>query len=211
MNLNRPLTSLIPSLEGEVLTVLAGADTAFTGNQVHRLIGAYSNRGVRDALQRLCAQGIVISQSAGAADLYTLNQSHLLANYIKRIANVRTEFFDLLSREVDSWRLKPDCAAVFGSTVRKDMTTDSDIDIFISRPSTVEFGESSWRAQITKLALMGEKLTGNHFQIFELGNSEINQELKVKGGVIYSIIDDGVVFHGPKDYLSKLRIRKDNA
>ena len=211
MNLNRPLTSLIPSLEGEVLTVLAGADTAFTGNQVHRLIGAYSNRGVRDALQRLCAQGIVISQSAGAADLYTLNQSHLLANYIKRIANVRTEFFDLLSREVDSWRLKPDCAAVFGSTVRKDMTTDSDIDIFISRPSTVEFGESSWRAQITKLALMGEKLTGNHFQIFELGISEINQELKVKGGVIYSIIDDGVVFHGPKDYLSKLRNRKDNA
>ena len=211
MNLNRPLTSLIPSLEGEVLTVLAGAEASFTGNQVHKIIGAYSDRGVRDALKRLCAQGIVISQSAGAADLYTLNQSHLLANYIKRIANVRTEFFDLLSREVDSWRLKPDCAAVFGSTVRKDMTTDSDIDIFISRPSTVEFGESSWRAQITKLALMGEKLTGNHFQIFELGNSEIDQELKVKGGVIYSIIDDGVVFHGPKDYLSKLRIRKDNA
>lgn len=211
MNLNRPLTSLIPSLEGEVLTVLAGAETSFTGNQVHKIIGAYSDRGVRDALKRLCAQGIVISQSAGAADLYTLNQSHLLANYIKRIANVRTEFFDLLSREVDSWRLKPNCAAVFGSTVRKDMTTDSDIDIFFSRPPTIEFGETSWRAQITKLALMGEKLTGNHFQIFELGISEINQELKVKGGVIYSIIDDGVVFHGPKDYLSKLRIRKDNA
>lgn len=211
MNLNRPLTSLIPSLEGEVLTVLAGAEASFTGNQVHKIIGAYSDRGVRDALKRLCAQGIVISQSAGAADLYALNRSHLLANYIKKIANIRTEFFDLLTHEVAAWRLKPDCAAVFGSTVRNDMTTDSDIDIFISRPSAVEFGETSWRAQITKLVLMGEKLTGNHFQIFELGISEINRELKVKGGVIYSIIDDGVVFHGPNDYLRKLRIRKDNA
>lgn len=125
------------------------------------------------------------SRSAGAADLYTLNQSHLLANYIKKIANVRTEFFDLLSCEVDSWTLKPDCAAVFGSTVRQDMTTESDIDLFISRPSVVEFGETSWRAQITKLALLGE--------------------------IIYSLIAEGVVFHGPRDYLSKLRKGKDNA
>ena len=204
MNLNRPLASLIPSLEGEVLTVLAGAEFSFTGNQVHKIIGAYSDRGVRDALKRLCAQGIVISQSAGAADLYALNQSHLMAHYIKKIANVRTEFFDLLTHEIDAWTLKPDCAAVFGSTVRKHMAIDSDIDIFISRPSMVEFGEISWRAQITKLALMGEKLTGNHLQIFELGNSDIDRELKVKGGVIYSIINEGVVFHGPKDYLSKL-------
>lgn len=211
MNLNRPLTSLIPSLEGEVLTVLAGADSSFTGNQVHKLIGSYSNRGVRDALKRLCAQGIVTSRSAGAADLYALNQSHLLASYIKRVALARTEFFDNLAHEVQGWTLKPDCAAVFGSTVRKDMNFKSDIDLFISRPSKIGFGDASWRAQMAKLALLGEALTGNHIQIFELGKSEIARELKVRDGIIYSIIADGVVFHGPTDYLSKLRKEKDNA
>lgn len=204
MNLNRPLTSLIPSLEGEVLTVLAGAETSFTGNQVQKIIGKYSSRGVRDALQKLCTQGIVIRRSAGAADLYALNEAHLLAGYIKKIANVRTEFLDSLARKVEAWEIKPDCAAVFGSTVRHDMTTDSDIDLFISRPAEVEYERLSWRRQLAELALTGEKWTGNHFQIFELSNSEIDRELKTEGGVIYSIIDDGVVFHGPKDYLSKL-------
>lgn len=211
MNLNRPLTTLIPSLEGEVLTVLAGADTSFTGNQVHKLVGAYSNRGVRDALKRLCAQGIVTSRSAGAADLYALNQSHLLAHYIKQVALARTEFFDKLAQEVQAWTIKPDCAAVFGSAVRKDMTINSDIDLFIARSSQIALGDIAWRAQVTKLALLGEALTGNSIQIFELGKSEIPREFKVKDGIIYSIIADGVVFHGPKDYLSKLRKGKDNA
>lgn len=205
MNLNRPLTSLIPSLEGEVLTILAGADAAFTGNQVHRLMGAYSNRGVRDALKRLCAQGLVVSIPAGAADLYSLNQSHLLANYIKKIALVRAEFFDLLTHEVEAWALKPDCAAVFGSTVRKDMNINSDIDLFFSRPKSIGFEDALWRKQITKIASLGESVTGNYIQIFELSGTEIDLELKTKAGIIHSIIKEGVVFHGPKDYLSKLR------
>jgi hypothetical protein len=37
MNLNRPFTSMAPSREGEVLTVLAGAEASFNGNQVHKL------------------------------------------------------------------------------------------------------------------------------------------------------------------------------
>lgn len=205
MNLNRPLTSLIPSLEGEVLTVLAGANTSFTGNQVHKLIGAYSNRGVRDALQRLCLQGIVTSKSAGAADLYSMNEAHLLAGYIKQIANLGSKFLDLLANEIDSWTVKPDCVAVFGSTARNDMTIESDIDLFISRPQSIKFDDAKWRQQLTRFALLGESLTGNHIQIFELGGSEIDLELKTKDGVIFSIINDGVVIHGPKNYLSKLR------
>jgi hypothetical protein len=47
MNLSKPLTSVIPSVEGDVLTVLASAERAFTGLQVQKII---DTRG-RNALQ----------------------------------------------------------------------------------------------------------------------------------------------------------------
>jgi len=207
VNLSRPLTSLIPSLEGDVLTVLAGAKTSFTGLQVQKIIGKRSVTGVSKTLQKLCALGIVYSRSAGKANLYELNREHVLAKYIIEITKVREEFFRSLSLEVGSWQLLPECAAVFGSAARSDMTSESDIDVFVARPPEVKFGEPIWRQQLTDFSLKVQRWTGNSVQIFELGDDEIKRELGSKGGAIYSIIDDGVVIYGSSDYLRKLRNR----
>lgn len=210
MNLSRPLTSLIPSLEGDVLSVLAGAGADLTGQQVHRILGKHSQAGVNRALQRLSATGIVNMRSSGNSNLYELNKEHLLAKYVIEIANVRGEFFRLMSLEVSSWALHPECAAVFGSAARSDMTTDSDIDVFISRPSEIEFGDATWRRQLTEFSLKVGRWTGNSVNAFEVGPDEVKQELGVKDGVLYSIIDQGVVVYGSPDYLRKLRNRKES-
>lgn len=208
MNLSKPLTSLIPSLEGEVLTVLAGAEVSFSGRQVQTIIGKYTPRGVRDALQRLCVQGIVTRRPAGAADLYALNPSHLMTKYIKSLVSLRSEFLELLEKEVTTWPILPVCGAVFGSAVRSDMKPESDIDIFIVRPQAVEFGLGAWREQLTDLSSKIGEWTGNDTQIFELDADGINLELASKNGVLYSIIEQGVLFYGPPNYLRTLRYKK---
>ena len=207
MNLSKPLTSLIPSLEGEILTVLAGAETDFTGLQVHKIIGKNSSVGVSKALQKLSAQGIVNMRASGNSNLYELNREHLFAGYIIEIAKVRAKFFSSMTLEVGSWELHPECVAVFGSGARSDMTFESDIDVFIARPAEIAFGLPEWRQQLTNFALKVQRWTGNSVQIFELGDDDISQELGSKGGVIYPIIDEGVVIYGPVDYLRKLRNR----
>lgn len=209
MNLSRPLTSLIPSLEGEVLTVLAAAEIAFTGRQVHKIIGKNSQVGVSKVLQKLVDQGIVTVQSAGTSNLYQLNREHLLAQHVIEIANVRAEFFRLMSLEVISWELHPECVAIFGSAARSDMTSDSDIDIFISRPAEIEFGDMAWRRQLTDFSLKVGRWTGNSVNAFEVGPEEVKQELGTEDGVLYSIIDQGVVLYGPPDFLRKLRSRRE--
>jgi predicted nucleotidyltransferase len=209
MNLSRPLTSLIPSLEGEVLTVLAAAEIAFTGRRVHKVIGKNSQVGVSKVLQKLVDQGIVTVQSAGTSNLYQLNREHLLAGHLIEIANLRAEFFRLMSLEVSAWELHPECVAVFGSTARSDMTTESDIDVFISRPTEIEFGDMAWRRQLTEFSLKVGKWTGNSVNAFEVGPDDVKRELGTKEGVLYSIIDHGVIVYGPSDYLRKLRSRKE--
>lgn len=204
MNLSRPLTSLIPSLEGAVLTVLADAEADFTGIQVWEVIGKHSKDGVNKALQKLAAQGIVNMRASGNSNLYELNREHLLAKYIIGTANVRAEFFRLLTQEVASWVLLPECVAIFGSTARSNMTPESDIDVFVSRSAEIDFGDMAWREQITNFALKVERWTGNSVQIFEVGYEDIKKELAIEDDVIYSIIDEGVVVYGPTDYLRTL-------
>lgn len=208
MNLSKPLTSLIPTLEGEVLTVLAGAQISFSGLQVQKIIGKYTPRGVRDALQRLCVQGIVTRRPAGAADLYELNPAHIMTQYIQSLVGLRSEFLELLKKEVSAWDIPPLCGAVFGSAVRSDMKPESDIDLFIVRPSTVEFGLGAWREQLADLSRKIGEWTGNSAQIFELNEDGITVELTSKDGVLYSIIDQAILFYGPSNYLRTLRYKK---
>lgn len=207
MNLSAPLKSLIPTLEADVLKVLAGANASFTGRQVHALIGMYSEYGVRNALQRLNAQGIVTRTPAGAADLYALNADHLMTKYIKSIVNLRTEFLALLKDHVSAWTISPICGAVFGSSVRSDMKPESDIDVFIVRPNSVEFGLTIWREQCAELSRQISLWTGNDAQIFELNEDGIELELSSPDGVIYSIIQQGILFYGSPDYLRTLSLK----
>lgn len=205
MNLSKPLTSLIPSLEGEVLTILAGAEAEFTGAQVHQLIGLYSDRGVRKALDALAEQGIVLKKSAGAANLYRLNSDHLLTPAIRTIYSLRSDFFKKISALINSWELLPETAAIFGSAARGDMNHKSDIDLFLHRSDSVEIGNPLWRRQLAELSIKVEAWTGNYMQIFELDNGEIIKEFTTKDGVMDSIINDGQIIKGNPDSLRLLR------
>lgn len=130
MNLSKPLSSLMSTLEAEVLTVPVGATASFTGRQVHALVGDSSQSGIRRALRRLSILGIVARKRVGASDLYELNPGHLMTKYIKSIVDLRGELFGLIADTVSKWTIAPICGAIFGSAVRSDMRPDSDVASF---------------------------------------------------------------------------------
>lgn len=201
MDLARPLTVITPTVDADVLAVLGGATASFTGRQVHQIAGRHSERGVRNALHRLCQQGIVTRERVGPSDRYALNRAHLAAPHIEAIAHLRTEFLRRVSSEMDAWTVPPEFAALFGSAARGDMRPDSDIDLLVVRPHDIDVDDDRWRDQLSKLAGDVTAWTGNDARILELNAEETRTGLAAGEPTLSGIRDEGITLYGPSTYL----------
>ena len=79
MDLNHPLRSLVPSMDGVALGVLAGTEGALGVSRIHSLGGHGSRPGIAKVLDRLVEHGLVIAEPTNKGFQYRLNREHLLA------------------------------------------------------------------------------------------------------------------------------------
>lgn len=207
MELARPLALITPTVDADVLSVLAGSTASFTGRQVHQVAARHSERGIRNSLHRLCEQGIVTRERVGSADVYQLNRRHLASPYIEALARLRTELFDNIVAEIDRWKVKALFVALFGSAARGDMRPDSDIDLFVVRPDMVDPDDEPWREQLAWLADKVTGWTGNDTRILELAVSD----LPTAGRVVDDIQNDGVRLYGSYGYLTSVQRGRNHA
>jgi predicted nucleotidyltransferase len=171
MELSRPLATVTPTLDGDVLAVLAGYEGTFTTGQVRRVLDSYSEEGIRKVLQRLVGQGIVHADRVGNAFAYRFNREHLAAEYIIGLAGLRGKLLDRIEAALGSWKPKPAYGAVFGSAARGSMTVESDIDLLLVRVDDVD--EDRWALQVDGLAADVSRWTGNDARILEFTVTEV--------------------------------------
>ena len=172
MDLSRPVASVVPSLDGDVLMVLAGTTRPLTGREVSRLVRRGSWSGVRRVLHRLVEQGLVTVQEATPSLLYSLNRDHVAAPPVMALARLRTEFFDRIRDQIARWRIAPHSAAIFGSAARGDGSTESDVDVFLVRPDAVDEDDTEWRRQVTELSAAITRWSGNSASLIEVSATE---------------------------------------
>jgi hypothetical protein len=197
MDLKRPLATVTPTLDGDVLAVLAQHETTFTTGQLHRVLGQYSEDGIRKVLVRLTGQGIVLANRVGNAYAYQLNREHLAAEPIIALARIRVTLLERLEGQLAGWHPAPVYAAVFGSAARGDMTADSDIDLLLIRPEDLD--EDAWEERVTALAAQVTRWTGNdtrplQFTVSEVGNHE---------PVLRDVLRDGITVAGTRAWFLK--------
>lgn len=202
MDFRRPLGAVIPTLDGDVLAVLAGAEEEFSGRRIHRVLGAGSENGVRKAAERLTDQGIVLSRQAGRANLYKLNRAHLAAPYVEGLTTLRAQLFDRLRSTISAWSLPPRSAMVFGSVARGEATARSDLDLLVIRPSGVEEDAGEWRDQLAVLEGEATEWTGNDVRILEYGEGELGDAAVRR--VIEEALADGIELYGSRRSLRGL-------
>lgn len=203
MDLAHPFAVITPTIDGDVLTVLAGADASFTPPQLHRLKPQHSEAGVRNSLRRLAGQGIVSAERVGNAYQYRLNRDHLAAGPILALAQLATTLRDRISAEVISWDPAPIYGAVFGSAARGDMTTDSDIDLFLVRPNEVAETTAVWGIQVMELERQVTAWTGNDTRVLEFDESEIRANAQSEP-VLADIVAHGLTVAGDAAWLREL-------
>jgi hypothetical protein len=194
MDFRRPLQVVTPTLDGDVLSVLARAEAEMTGREIQRVIGHGSHQGIRNAADRLTEQGVVSRRSAGSANLYQLNRDHVAASWIEGLAGLPTEVLSRLRDAINGWRQPPVLVALFGSIARGEATPSSDLDLLVVRPTSCGPDDPVWQEQLSKLQACGTAWTGNDTRVLEFGEQELTD-----GGPQQVLIDaarDGIELYG---------------
>jgi DNA-binding transcriptional ArsR family regulator len=207
MQIQRPFAVVTPTVDGDVLAVLARHDSPLTASDIHRAIGARSIEGVRLVLNRLGGQGLVTVGRVGRTATYALNRDHLAAPAVLELASLRAELVDRLRSCIASWIVQPVVAALFGSFARGDSCLESDVDLFLVHSRLDDDHEPLWSDQIARLADAVGRWTGNAAQILQYEAEEIDAGDRGIDEVVVAIARERVLLAGPEAWFASIRAR----
>lgn len=197
MDFSTPISTVIPSLDGPVLQVLARADRMLTGRQVHAEAGTGSVAGVRLVLQRLASTGLVHVDEAGSSLLFRLNRSHLAAQAVELLANLRATFSDTLSADIAAWRIPPLHASLYGAAARGEGKPAAEVSLLLIRSDEIAAGNFLWEQQVSGLMSDIVELTGNPVDVDELSLRDLAGHHHAAVPVIQDWLDQPTILSGP--------------
>jgi hypothetical protein len=196
MNVSRAYSAVAPTVDGDVLVVLAGTTQPLTGRRIARIARRGSVAAIAKALDRLVRQGLVLRQEAPPASLYTLNRRHVAAPAVEALALIRTELFDRLRHALSTWSTAPVHASLFGSAARGDGDVDSDIDIFVVRPAGVDAEDATWNKQLQDVGEAVLAWSGNHAGIVDFAEQDIRRMRDERPPILQDLLREGIVLAG---------------
>jgi len=189
MDWQNPLRSISPTVDADVLQVLARTHESVTGNRLANLAGR-SYAQVHAVVGRLVDHGIVEVQQVGRAYAYTLNRSHRLARSIITSISAPEDIETAIHDDVSTWTIQPVSVSLFGSAARRTATHQSDVDLLLIRHNEVHENDSVWMEQVGSLSHMVETLSGNRAQIVELSDAELGGAVASRQPFIASLERD---------------------
>lgn len=202
MDFRRPLQTMTPTLDGDVLRALARANVEMTGRQLRDLIGYGSYQGVRNAADRLVRQGVVARRAAGNAHLYSLNRDHVAAQWIEGLASLPEQIVARLRSRIETWRQPPALAILFGSVATAHADPTSDLDLLIVRPAGCDPDSSAWQDQITDLQMSATAWSGNDARVVEYDDEDLQRGNA--DPLLRDALHDGIELYGSSRSLRRL-------
>jgi predicted nucleotidyltransferase len=199
MDMSNPTSTVIQTMDGPVLDVLARTTAPLTGRKVHQLAAAGSETGTRNVLRRLASTGLVEATEVGPSVQYKLNRDHLAANAVLELTSLRQRLFDGIRGEIQGWRIQPMHASIFGSSARGDGGLSSDVDLLVVHKfNAVEGPTQTWIDQVADLADQVYRWSGNHLQAYELSSRGFLQHIQAGELIINDWRRDAITVSGPE-------------
>lgn len=194
MDFARPVESLVPGVQGRILSVLASTDAELTMRTVASLAGASQNR-TSELLSNLAALGVVERREAGSASMVRLSTTNLVGRWVRELASITDAVLVEMRRLASEITPQPQCLAVFGSFVRRVATGESDIDVVAivdeQAGQSRELSESlaGWCDRVAQL-------TGNTVSLLTVEDSQLVEWIGQGQPVWVKIVEEGEVLTG---------------
>lgn len=195
MDLTSPISSLIPTLDAVVLEVLAGTESALGVSQIQRLVRRGARSGIHRVVGRLTEQGLVAAEGTNLGYVYRLNRDHVLAPAVLSAVGARAEFYKRLTHASEALLPGVTCAALFGSTARRESGTDSDIDLLVVVDDDSVRTEA-WDQQMRHLEDQVLSWTGNRLEPLILDREHLRAAVVSEEPIVKSWEEEAVTLTG---------------
>jgi hypothetical protein len=140
--------------------------------------------------------GLVRSQPAGNARLYTFNREHVAGPAITTLVSLREELVSRMTADVDSWRIPALAVWLFGSAARGEAGPDSDIDVFVLRPDDVPDSDQTWQVQVDNFSMRVSQWAGNGCEVLEYSRSEFGDLVRRNERIVTELLRDAIPLSG---------------
>lgn len=188
MDVTMPISSVVPSLDGPVLTVLAGTTSPTSLAEVHRRAGQGSKSGVRQVLMRMVEDGLDHELPGG----FVLNRMHLSVPAIEILADMHGELVRRIRSFIDNSGADVSLVGLFGSAARRDGNTASDIDVLVVSDAEDSDGFRDLLAEQIRF------WTGNRAQVIAISNAELRRLQEAEESIVANWDQDLVVVCGDR-------------
>ncbi len=195
MDAANPLRTIAPTVDADVLKVLARTHRPLSGAAVARLTGRSYAR-TRACLHRLVDHGLVGEEDVGPAVQYRLNRAHVLAAPVLAVVDADLAVEEWLVEQVRRWSPSARAVVLFGSWARREAGPDSDLDLLVVREDHVD-PDGPWAEQVHATGNELEARTGNAVQFVHVSATDLATAVREEQPLISSLRLDGRVLVGP--------------
>ncbi len=203
MDWANPLRTVAPTVDADVLQVLARTHEPVTGNQLAGLADR-SYAQVHAVVGRLVSHGLVTMRQHGRTYTYELNRDHAMSDAIQDLVEAPSAVDADIETAVATWRIPPVSIAMYGSAARREASAESDVDLLIVRAATVSEDDPDWAEPIGSLARQVERSTGNRAHIVEISEPDLWEAVRQNQPLVESLRAEARTIVG-KDIRTLLR------
>ena len=195
MDYTRPVQTLIPGAQGQILGVLAETTAQLNLTTVSRLAGVSLAQASR-VLPELVRLGLVERVEAPPSALFRLMDENLVGRLVRSMTDLRNLALRAVGDCSALQKPRPKLVIVFGSFARGDADGDSDLDVVIVRPADIDDSDAAWSESIVTLNQDLARAVGNPVNILEVGTNELERRIRSHSELWRSIRNEGIVVYG---------------
>lgn len=195
MDFKRPVEAVAPGAQGRILAVLVETSAELNLRTIARLSGVSLAHASR-VLPTLVELGIVERRDVPPSALFRFVRENVAARAVSALADARRTVLRELGESAGHIEPHPVSVIVFGSFARGEADRDSDLDVVVIRPATVDEDDDCWRASVDRWLEQARRLTGNPVELLEATDEEVRRLLRSRKPLWLDVRRDGVVVHG---------------
>jgi len=178
-----------------MLSVLVETTAPLNLRTLAQLAGVSPAQASR-VLPSLVELGMVERFEVPPSSQFLLARSSVAAQAVIELSRVRENAIERLELAAAAMTPPPESMIIFGSFARGEAGVDSDIDVIVVRPDSVDEDDDdrataleSWRGEATSI-------TGNPVEVVEVSRDEAASKLRGRSEFWRNVRRDGVSIHG---------------